>query len=223
MSLLEQFPAKTIVTELEPYLSERRKNRIAEVLTARLHSIQLAIEAPADINNALAAVRTCEALGVSKIHFIEPEGDARSARTVTQGAFYWVDMHFYSSFAAFLHANQTLQLSLAGGTVTATLPLCEVPITKPLCLLIGNEQRGLSEEAVSACDYEYTIPMLGMSESLNLSVSAAISLYDTTQRRRQFLQAKSDLTQDEKLQTQAKYYLNSVNERLAQALLRKSQ
>ena len=107
---------------------------------------------------------------------------------------------------------------VAGGTVDATVALSDVPVEKPLCIIIGNEQRGLSKSAQAACDIRYQIPMFGMSESLNLSVSAAISLYDTTSRKRQLLKCASDLTQDQQATLRAQYYLNSVSARLSEAL-----
>ena len=70
---------------------------------------------------------------------------------------------------------------LAGAALNdSPVSMQAVPIDKPLCLLIGNEQRGLSREAMDACQLCYRIPMAGMSQSFNLSVAAAISLYDTT-------------------------------------------
>lgn len=213
--LITTHSAKSIVDTLEPYILTQRREKINQVISGRLKSIQIAIEAPADINNAFAAIRTAEALGISDVHLIAPEGTAVSAKTVTQGAVYWVNLHFYDTLSAFLHHCQQNTLTLAGGVMGATQPLADVPIDKPLCLMVGNEQRGLTEAAKTACDYHYTIPMVGMSESMNLSVSAAISLYDTSTRKRQLLNQPGDLTGTEAMTTRAKYYLNSVSERLA--------
>lgn len=218
--LSEQYDPTTIIETLEPYVTARRQQRIKSVLDSRLQSIQLAIEAPSDINNALAAVRSSEALGISTVHIIEPEGDARSARTITQGAIYWVDVIYHDSLADFLSIIQSQSIILAGGTVNATEPLSNVPVEQPLCIMMGNEQRGLSPEAEKACDIRYTIPMFGMSESLNLSVSAAISLYDTTQRKRQQLKANGDLTPSEYTRLKSKHYLRSVDQRTAATLLK---
>ena len=131
---------------------------------------------------------------------------------------YWVNVHYYETLNEFLEFAKQAGILLAGGTVDATAALSNVPIEKPLCIIIGNEQRGLSEAAQSACDIRYQIPMFGMSESLNLSVSAAISLYDTTSRKRQQLKCASDLTQQEQSTLRAQYYLNSVSARLSEAL-----
>ncbi len=213
-TILAQHGDLEVIEKLAPFVTEARKQRIDSVISGRLSQLQLAIECPSDINNALAAVRSAEAMGVANVHIIQPEGDAISARKVTQGAFYWVNLHYHDCLANFLTHLKTQDIALAGGTVTATQPLSAVPVDKPLCLIIGNEARGLSDEAVAACTIEYTIPMVGMSESMNLSVSAAISMYDTSQRKRALLGCNSDLNATEQNHLRACYYLNSANPRM---------
>lgn len=220
--LLDEYGSNKIVEVLSPYVTENRRGRIECVIQGRLQNVQLAIEAPSDINNALAAIRTSEALGVSKVHLISPEGNAGAARAVTQGAIYWIEVIFHNSLTDFLQCMQQQQMQLAGGAVTATMSLDKIPVQKPLCLLMGNEQRGLSVAAKNACDIEYRIPMFGMTESFNLSVSAALSLYEVTKRKRELLKASSDLLPDESQALRARYYLNSLSDRLALAFLNQS-
>lgn len=223
LAFINQHGATDIIEQLAPFISESREQRITEVINARLHSIQLAIETPSDINNALAAIRTCEALGIGKIHLISPEGDARFVRSVTQGAFYWVNLYFHNSLQAFLAYAKQHELLLAGGSLRTDTSIDKIPVnnTQPLCIIIGNEHRGLSPELEQACDILYKIPMAGMSESMNLSVSAAISLYDTSQRKRELMQRAGDLDADEKLIKRAQYYLHSVNDRIVNGLFNK--
>jgi len=216
---IKKYSAETVIKELAPYVTDRRKARIDDVLTHRLGSIQLAIESPSDINNALATIRSCEALGISTIHIIHPEGDAGSIHMTTQGAFYWVDIIYYDSLDAFLEKIKQKNYLLAGGIVDANVTLTDIPIEKPICLIFGNEQRGLSQETRAACDFLFSITMVGMSESFNLSVSAAISLYDTSQRKRQALPTKGDLSPSQQTTARAHFYMNSVKTRLIEGLL----
>ena len=102
--LIKQHGAASIIKALEPFVTDRRKKRIEDVLAHRLDSIHLAIESPFDINNAFAAVRTSEALGISTVHIITPEGDASSIHSITQGAFYWMTLIFYKTLDEFLQA-----------------------------------------------------------------------------------------------------------------------
>ena len=214
IQLIKQYSSKSIINKLSHFVTPERKHRIKTVLDSRLNSIHLAIEAPCDINNALATVRSCEAFGISTVHIINPEGEAGSIRRITRGACYWIKVKYHTSLDDFLLYMSSNKVQLAGGTVSASMPLNAVPVNQPICFMIGNEHRGLSNACTHALTYPYTIPMHGITESLNLSVSAAISLYDATARKRQLLQARGDLSQSEYRTAQAQYYMQSVNYRL---------
>ncbi|MBV53146.1 MAG: hypothetical protein CL816_03655 [Coxiellaceae bacterium] len=216
---LEIYNAQHITDALQPYVTQRRKDRIESVLEKRLSGIQLILEAPCDINNAFAILRTCECFGIQHLHVIQPKGEAMSLKRLTRGAWYWVDLTIYNSLSECLNQLPSSPYCLAGATLSGEQTLHELSIDQPLFLMLGNEQYGLSDEAIHACHTTYQIPMCGMTESFNLSVSAAISLYDTTQRKRKCLQAPGDLSLDEKAQLTARYFLNSVNHRLVNSLL----
>ena len=218
----EKHNAATIIQRLEPYVTPQRQKRIQVSLNQRLGDIHLAMEATSDMHNALAAVRSAEALGIVHIHFIAPEGDAKSLRSVTQGAHHWVCMHYYDDFLSFAAYLQKNNITCAGAVVTNhNTSLGELAVQEPLCVLLGNEQRGLSVEATRYCNTLYAIPMHGFSESLNLSVSAAISLYDITQRKRALLPAgvSGNLTHNDTQILQARYYMHTLQDRLVNGLL----
>lgn len=217
--ILNDVDSDQIVDALAPYVTEARKARIDGVLSARLDGIRLAIESPSDINNALAAVRTAEILGVSTVYIIAAEGTAVCMKSVTQGAFYWVDIQFFASWAAFFAFACKARLTLAGGTPRASCELASVPVDAPLCIVVGNERVGLSAQAKQDIAVLYKVPMFGMTDSYNLSVSAALSLYELTQQKRSQLGVDTDLSTKQKTALKAKYYLNSVAPRLAEALL----
>ncbi len=216
---LQHFTADQVITTLKPYVTERRQQRIQSVLDHRLSSIQIVLEMPYDINNALAILRTCECFGIQHCHVIQPQGEAMSLRRLTRGAWYWVDITIHQSLTECLQQLSATQFFIAGAALQGSQPLHAVPVDQPLVLLLGNEQQGLSEVALQACDMTYQISMSGMTESLNLSAAAAISLHDTTQRKRQLLNTNGDLSDDEKTQLTARYFLNSVNYRLVNNLL----
>ena len=212
--LLKQSPEK-IIDALSPYLTDQRKARIEAVLQHRIESITLAIEHPADINNALAAVRTCEALGIATIHIISPQHHAQYINSITKSAFYWVNIVMHKTLSDFLPQMKKEKRIIAGAVLQTQKKLATLSIDQPLCILIGNEQRGLTDDAKKACDILFSIPMCGMVESLNLSVAAAIAVFDLTERKRAQLQNKTDLSLHAANQLRAKYYLNSVDIRLA--------
>jgi tRNA (guanosine-2'-O-)-methyltransferase len=224
--LISQANHQELKEKITPFIGETRLQKIQEVVLHRLSSLHLAIEHPSNINNAMAAIRTAESLGVYHIHIIAPEYESDVIKIITQGAFFWVKIHFYEDLDAFLSTlkhtfDWPSQMHLAGAALSDTAcSLSDVPIDQPLCILVGNEQRGLTDKAKAACQYCFMIPMVGMSQSFNLSVAAAISLYDTSQRKRALLSSTCDLTLPEKECLESAYLLSSVDCRLAEHLLK---
>lgn len=205
---IKRFSAETIIKILAPFLTDRRKERIDQVLQNRIHSVQVAVESPTDIHNALAIVRSAEAMGVVKIHLIAPALQRRTGWSTTKGSMIWTDITTYDTTADFLQKNRSL--TLAGACVEAEMELDEIPVDQPLCLFFGNESVGLSEEAKKGCTMQYTIPMDGMVESFNLSVAAAISLYEVVRRKREWLTQRGDLPAQKLLEERARSYILSM-------------
>jgi tRNA (guanosine-2'-O-)-methyltransferase len=215
--IISEHGAQAVVDALRPYITDARAARIEQVLARRIDTVRVAIESPGDAHNAAAVVRSAEALGVVQVHVISPEHGAVQKRSTTQGAHHWVHARRHDDLAAFLDAvgKETV---LAGAWPDAPLDLEALPLDRPLCLLFGNEQRGLSRDAREACALGFRVPMHGMSESLNLSVCAAISLYVTLARKRSADPA-SDLSPEAGARLRARYYVHSVDARLVRALV----
>lgn len=212
--LLKKCSPSQIIEALSPFILEPRKNRIESVIANRTDQISLAIENPADMHNALACVRSAEAFGLSEVHIIAPEHEACSIRAVTQGTFYWMQVTFHDSLPDFLMHIKKEKRLLAGAVLDAKQTVSTLPTKQPLCLVFGNEARGLSATARDACDCFFTIPMQGMAESLNLSVAAAVSIYDLRQRTQDYRVSEKKANA-----LRAQYYLNSVNQRTILKLL----
>ena len=207
-----------VVETLAPYLTDARRARIDEVIAARVDGVAMAIEAPSDPHNAAAVVRTAEALGALHVHVIKAEGRALRAKAVTQGAFYWVQTREHGDLDAFVAQMRAQGRQLWGAAMDGPTPLARIPTDTPMCLLFGNETRGLSARARAACDGIFHVPMAGMSESLNLSVTAAITLHDVLRRRREG-GLRGDLDEGAAARLRARYYAHSVDDRLLNALL----
>ncbi|MBV1860237.1 MAG: RNA methyltransferase [Nannocystaceae bacterium] len=215
--LTEAYTATQIAEALTPYLTEVRREKIERLLDKRLPQIQIAIEAPSDPHNAAAVVRTAEALGVVDVHLIASERRALEAKNTTQGAFRWVRTHHHEDLSSFLGQGALQGGAMFGGWMDAERTVEELPVDRPICVMFGNETRGLSSEARAACDGGFRIPMVGMTESLNLSVCAAITLYDLTSRLRAAGAVGLDTRQRDQLR--ARHYMDSVDERLWSSLL----
>lgn len=194
---------------LEEYITDVRKAKIATILSQRLSSIHVACEAPSDIHNALAIVRTGEALGVTNIHIIDSEMRRHEGRETMKGAGSWSFVQFYKTLPDFLSA---MDVPCLGIDPYAEQSISEIEVDSPFCLLFGNEKRGLSEEAKKACLSLYRIPMFGMTESYNLSVSAAITLYDVTKRKRKVLEKQGDIKEKEKQMATVRAYIRTLGQ-----------
>ena len=218
--LQSQLSAQVIIQRLVPYITKQRQQRIEQCLQQRIGDIHLALESIADIHNALATIRSCEAFGVVHIHLIAPEGSVKTSRRLTQGAHHWMCIHQHRDLIDFLAFATDEQLHIAGAMPQANTSISAIPIDQPICLLLGNEHRGLSHSAQQHCDFHYRIPMHGMTESFNLSVAAAISLYDVTSRKRELLHpATGNLSLQEKKNLRANHYMHSLDQRIVQGIL----
>ncbi len=215
--LSQAHTATHIVETLRSYLTEVRQEKIERLLDSRLPQIQVAIEAPSDPHNAAAIVRTAEALGVVDVHLVASERRALHARSTTQGAYRWVRTHHHDQLPGFLAQEALEGVTLFGAWMDAERTVHELPVDRPVCVVFGNETRGLSDRARAACAGGFRIPMVGMSESLNLSVCAAITLYDLTSRHRAEGAVVLDASQREQLR--ARHYMDSVDPRLWSSLL----
>jgi tRNA (guanosine-2'-O-)-methyltransferase len=208
----------TIVDQLGEFVSEERRRRIEAVLAERVDSVQVAIERPYDPHNAAAVVRSAEAFGAGAVHVIAANERILRARKTTTGTHRWMETGHHDALPGFLEEIRARGMILAAACVDGTCVLQEVPVDRPLVLLFGNEHDGLSDAAKQAADVRFTAPMSGVAESLNLSVSAAVSLHSVLERRRAFMNRRGDLDDVEFARRRARWYLNSVDARLARGL-----
>lgn len=218
LAVLERLGARAVSERLAPHMTAARRDRIEEVLRARVASLRVALEAPHDPGNAAAVVRTAEALGSGGVHVIGLPHTALQSRRVTRGSFYWADTQAHADWDG-LCAALPAGMRIAGACVEGSVDLADVPVDRPLCLVFGNEQAGLSAQARAGCDVLFRIPQFGMAESLNLSVAAGIALYALLGRRRAAIGAQGDLSADQLADLRARWYVKAVDPRLARAAL----
>ena len=142
-----------------------------------------------DPHNAEAVFRSCDAFGFQRVCLIfdkEKGFDPRRVGKLTSSsANKWLEFSAYPSARACIE-----ELQADGHEVVATVAdpraedIFEAPLTTPrIALMLGNEHSGLSDEAIALADRRVTIPMAGMVQSLNLSVAAALVLYEVTRQR----------------------------------------
>ena len=171
---------------LEGYLTERRKERFTRVLAQRTKHFTVATEDVYQLHNTSAVIRSCDVFGIQEVNIIEEVNTKRIDREIAMGAQKWVDLNRYHSVKEAIS-----ELRSKGYQIVATTPhrndilLKDFDISKRSCFFFGRETEGLSQEVIDSADSFLKIPMVGFTESLNISVSAAIILQDVTTRLKQ--------------------------------------
>ena len=162
---------------LENLISEERKQRFIDILDTRTRYLTVAIEDVFQLHNTSAVIRSCESFGIQDAHVIEGRFGKRLDKNIAMGAQQWVDVKRYGNTMECID-----MLKKDGYRIIATSPhhdscfLEDFVIESPTALFFGTEREGLSEEVLENCDGFLKIPMTGFTESLNISVSAAIIL-----------------------------------------------
>jgi tRNA (guanosine-2'-O-)-methyltransferase len=166
---------------LEGFISVERKERFQQVLEDRTNFITVAIEDVFQLHNTSAVIRSCEAFGLQSAHVIEGRFGKRLDKNIAMGAQQWIDVHRHETTQSCIS-----QLRNAGYRIIATTPhgdsyhLEDFDIQERTALFFGTEKEGLSEDMLREADSLLKIPMVGFTESLNISVSAAIILQHLT-------------------------------------------
>lgn len=174
---------------VETFLSPQRLDKFHRVLAQRTRHFTVATEDVYQLHNTSAVIRSCDVFGVQDVHIVEEINTKKIDREIAMGAQKWVDIHRHHSVKDCLTS-----LKQSGYQIVATSPhaedceLSDFDISKKSCFFFGRETDGLSDDVLSQADAFLKIPMVGFTESLNISVSAAIILQYTTNALR-----KSDI------------------------------
>jgi len=170
---------------MRQFLTERRLNKIINVVKARQHSLRVVVENVHDPHNVSAIFRTCDAVGVSKISLLyTQEKFPKISRISSSSANKWIEKEHFSNTEECFKS-----LKNEGFIIYSTLldenakSIYDIDFTEKVAIVMGNEHRGVSEEAAKLSDGTIYIPMRGMIQSLNVSVATAVTLYEAQRQR----------------------------------------
>jgi tRNA (guanosine-2'-O-)-methyltransferase len=171
-----------------PERTNRRKDRIREVLEQRQPDLAVVIENVHDIHNVMAISRSCDATGVLDLFMLynieTPPNLNKHGKRSSAGVKKWIRWNEYESpdecFTAIKAKGMKIYASRLDENAAS---IYDLDLTQPVALIFGNETRGVSDEAVEAADATFQIPMIGMVQSLNVSVAAAVTLYEAFRQR----------------------------------------
>ena len=198
--------------------TEARANRLRQVAAQRQRGLTVVIEDVVDPHNLGAIARSCDAFGIQDIHVIfgpgtrfDPKAAGKNSSTATNK---WLRYHLHDDTESALEMLKRDGWQLAATALEpAATPIYEANLAQDkLALLFGNEQTGLSSTAIKLADQLVTVPMLGIAQSMNVSVTAALAMYEVTKQRRAQRPHLLRATADEAARTLA--YFQEMHEHL---------
>ena len=162
-----------------------RIEKVDRVLSLRQSDLRVVLEGVTIAHNASAVIRTCDAAGILYLDLVSPNPELlRFNEAISTRADKWLEIAVHPTPAECLAPLKT-----AGFEIVAThlqkdaVPYTDIDFARPVALVFGSESEGISEEALAFADKVVRIPMLGMVQSLNLSVSVAVMLYEALRQR----------------------------------------
>jgi len=175
-----------LIKHLQTYLTEHRNTRFQKVLSERTRHFTVVTEDVYQLHNTSAVMRTCDVFGIQDLHVVEEKVSKRIDKEIAMGAQKWVNFKRYHSIKECIK-----NLKSSGYQIIATTPhdnstmLHQFDVSKKSAFFFGKESDGLSDTVMNAADGFLKIPMYGFTESLNISVSAAIILQSVVSKMKQ--------------------------------------
>jgi tRNA (guanosine-2'-O-)-methyltransferase len=179
--LTRELPSPVAPHPLDGRITPERAWKYRQVLARRCCRLVLVVEDCYDPHNATAILRTCDACGVHRVVVTTAKNSFKANRQVSQGVHRYLDVTVLPDIdaAAALLKGEGYELwvtDLAADAAVGPLALAPRLAERPLALVFGNEGHGISDRARAVADGRFLIPMAGFSQSLNLSVSVAMTL-----------------------------------------------
>ncbi len=167
-------------------MTPERLERINMMLDHRQPDLTVCMEGVHKSHNLAAVVRTADAIGVSDVHAVWKSEEMEVRGGSAAGSQNWIDVHNYSKTEDAIGElkKQGMQI-LVTNLSDSAVDFREIDYTKPTAIILGQEKFGASDIALEMADQDIVIPMVGMVQSLNVSVACSVVLYEA-QRQRQF-------------------------------------
>ncbi|HMN16270.1 MAG TPA: TrmH family RNA methyltransferase [Ignavibacteriaceae bacterium] len=165
--------------------TEKRIEKITRVIKSRQHSLTVVLENIHDPHNVSAIFRTCDAVGIPKVNLIYNfETFPKIGKKSSASAFKWVEKEKFKTVDKCYSELRNNGFKIYASSLTEhSKKLYELDLTKKAAIVVGNEHRGVSEDAAKYADDVFLIPQFGMVQSLNVSVATAVILYEAMRQR----------------------------------------
>ncbi len=199
-----------LFNHLQSFLTERRMALFKEVLNKRTRHFTVVTEDVYQLHNTSAVMRTCDVFGIQDLYVVEELAGKRIDKEIAMGAQKWVSLQRRSSIQECI-----AEVKEKGYRVIATTPhhdahnLHDFDVTQKAAFFFGKESDGLSDIVMEAADGYLKIPMYGFTESLNISVSAAIILQQVVTKLKQ-TEIGWQLSEEEKLEIEFEWMKRTI-------------
>jgi len=171
---------------------ERRAARVRAALRQRIGSVVCVIEAVHRRHNTSAILRSCEAFGLHEVHLVS--GSFHPAKGAARGSERWVDLRLHAAVDEAIDELRARGFAIYVADLGAeAFSPDTLPLDRPVAVIFGGEVAGISDAARSRADGTLTVPMRGLTESLNVASAATCALYRLAERRRAHIGADGDL------------------------------
>ncbi|NJL73958.1 MAG: RNA methyltransferase [Saprospiraceae bacterium] len=170
-------------------MNERRAEKIKTVVEKRQKDFTIVLENIRDHHNIGAALRSCDSVGIQEIFVLQSDPALQTSNVVlgkrtSAGTRKWVDTHYFTNTAACFAAIRTkYEFIFTTHLEEQSKSLYQLDLTQSIALFFGNEEKGVSEEALQLADGNFIIPQMGMAASLNVSVACAVAVYEGFRQR----------------------------------------
>ncbi len=182
LSISMQTPNKSLWEKFSPTLQEKRRDKMHAVASNRTKHIRLVLQDIHDPHNISACLRSADAFGIQEIDIISYDKKFKVS-SVAKGCHDWLTLNTYDSIAECSKNLKEQGFKLfAAMPSTKTSNLHDLEVRHPLAIIFGNEHAGVSDKWNNSLDGYFAIPMVGFVDSLNISVSAAITMQHLTQK-----------------------------------------
>lgn len=170
-------------------MNEQRKQKIRTVISQSQPDLTVVLENIFDPLNISAVLRSCDAVGIREVfvvytkNYLDKRGLVLGKRT-SGGTFKWIDVYVFDDLEeCFRRVRERYGRILATNLGERNESLYNLNLALPTAFLFGNEDDGVSPEALALCDGNFTIPQVGFAESLNISVACAVTLFEARRQR----------------------------------------
>ncbi len=181
---------RALLAYFESLLTDAKLEKFDRISKDRTRHVTVVLEDIYQAHNASAVLRSCECFGIQDVYFIENRYAYQISPDVALGSTKWIDIYRYNEPDCDNTTACIVDLKKKGYTIYATTPhtddclINDLPLDHKVALLFGTELEGLSETAMTLADGFVRIPIYGFTESYNISVSAALSLYSVSENLR---------------------------------------